>query len=854
MLNLSDRPLSLTGFMPHTQCYLGQLPGHWLHLGSDSLIALAYYIITIALLYYVRHHQERSVDWIFLLLSVFIATCGTTHLLEIWTVWHPADWWSETVKAATAAISIYTAILLLQLLPNTLALPSSSQLEATNRELEREVNERKQIEEQLRKSEAILAQAQEIAHVGCWEFDVATRKITWSAEMFRIFGLSLGQPEPTFEQLSEFDHPEDREYRDRVTREGIAARQPYDFQSRILRPDGSVRYTLGRGRPICNASGELVRVFGTVLDITDLKQTQLELSQANSELQALFNVMNDTVLKLDRQGRYLKVVANNPNLLCHPSEQLRGKAMADMLPEPKVTQLVGVIQQALDTQQTIHVEYDLEIAGRSVWFSANVSPLSTDEVVWVAHDISDRKQAEELLRQQANAERAINTILEQQVRERTAELQQALELEALLKRITDKVRDSLDEAQILHTVVNELGIGLKVECCDTGMYNSELTTFTITHEYNLSLPSIQGQQFTLQDNPCPEVYHQLFQGFYTQFCFVGIDQVRLQDQRYAVLVCPLIDDQGVLGDLWLFKQPQASFNQLEIRLVQQIANQCAIAIRQARLYQTAQTQVIELERLNHLKDDFLSTVSHELRTPISNVKMAIQMLELTLFQTQSRQTSQPMTADAATSTSNIRQLCSAMNATKVDRYFQILKDECEREISLINDLLDLTRLESGSDPLILTEIDLKSWFTHIAKPFEGRVAQYQQQLELDVADDLPILVSDRSYLERILTELLNNACKYTPAGETIRLTAEAQPNSLIQLRVSNTGVEIPASECDRIFDKFYRIPNNDPWKHGGTGLGLALVRRLTEQLGGTIHVESANQEISFVVELVNAIQ
>ncbi|MGI0486637.1 ATP-binding protein [Pantanalinema rosaneae CENA516] len=858
MLEHSGNPLSMAGFfMPHTYP-LRQSLLVWLDLGADSLIALAYYTIAIVLLYFVRRRPDLPFVWILLLFSLVITACSTTYLLDAWTLWYPTYGLSGTVKAITAAISIYTAILLIQLMPQALALPNPSQLKATNQELEREVRERKQVEEQLRKSETALAQAQEIAHVGCWEFDVTTRQVTWSAEMFRIFGLPSEQPAPTFEQLSDLVHPDDREYRDRVVQTGIATKQPYDFQCRIVRPDGSIRYTLGQGRPICNDRGELIRVFGTTLDITDLKQTQLELSQTNSELQALFNAMNDTVLKLDREGRYLKVVANNPLLLCHPSEQLMGKAMMDMLPIATATQMIKVIQQALDTQQTIHLEYDLAINGRTVWFSANVSPLSAQEVVWVAHDISDRKQAEELLRQQAAAERAINTTLEQQVRDRTAELQQSLEFEALLKRITDKVRDSLDEHQILHTVVNELGTGLQVECCDTGIYNSELTIFTVAHEYNLSLPSIQGQQFTLEDNPCPEVYQQLFQGQCTQFCFTAVDQVRLQAERYAVLACPLLDDQGVLGDLWLFKQPHISFNHLEIRLIQQIANQCAIAIRQARLYQTAQTQVLELERLNHLKDDFLSTVSHELRTPISNVKMAIQMLELTLFQARRQDgaassLTEPATGDRPAPSDSPRQLRSGLNAIKVDRYFQILKDECEREISLINDLLDLTRLESGTDPLILVEIDLTQWLAEIARPFEGRIAQQQQRLELDVSEDLPILVSDRSHLERILMELLNNACKYTPAGETIRILARTQPNAVIQLQVSNTGVELPADERDRIFDKFYRIPNHDPWKHGGTGLGLALVRRLVEQLGGAIYVESANQEVRFVVELSDTI-
>jgi signal transduction histidine kinase len=78
------------------------------------------------------------------------------------------------------------------------------------------------------------------------------------------------------------------------------------------------------------------------------------------------------------------------------------------------------------------------------------------------------------------------------------------------------------------------------------------------------------------------------------------------------------------------------------------------------------------------------------------------------------------------------------------------------------------------------------------------------------------------------------------------VSAQATPAAL-ELRVSNTGVEIPATEYERIFDKFYRIPNNDPWKHGGTGLGLALTKKLTESLGGQIHVESGGGQTTFVL-------
>ena len=416
----------------------------------------------------------------------------------------------------------------------------------------------------------------------------------------------------------------------------------------------------------------------------------------------------------------------------------------------------------------------------------------------------------------------LNADLETQIQDRTAQLQKAFEFEATLKRITDKVRDSLDENQILQTAVQELALGLKVGCCDTALYNLEQNTSTICYEYTVSMAASQGRVLQMAD--FPELYSQLLQGQYFQFCEVVANPIRSQ---VAMLACPIFDDQGVLGDLWLFKQKDAAFEDLEIRLVQQIANQCAIAIRQARLYQAAQTQVEKLEALNQLKDDFLSTVSHELRTPLSNIKMAIQMLKL------------------------------SPNAERRQRYLEILQTECNRETDLINDLLDLQRLEATAYPTFLTEaVNLPEWIPTIVEPFRSRIQEHQQILQIDLAPNLPVLISDRANLGRILAELMNNACKYTPAKGAIALDVCCDRSSYSPLdatpRVSfivSNEAEIPATELPRIFEKFYRIPHADPWKQGGTGLGLALVQKLVEQLKGTIAVESKDAKTVFTITL-----
>jgi len=422
----------------------------------------------------------------------------------------------------------------------------------------------------------------------------------------------------------------------------------------------------------------------------------------------------------------------------------------------------------------------------------------------------------------------LNVDLEQQVQSRTADLQRALEYEALLKRITDKVRDSLDENQILQTAVAELTNGLQVICCDAAIYDLDKRISTVRYEHlKVEMPTAVGLSAKMDARY--ELYSLLLAGQYFQFCLLADASlsIRRVENGYSILACPMMDDQGVLGDLWLFKLNQESFEDQEIRLVQQVANQCAIALRQARLYQAAQLQVEELARLNQLKDDFLSTVSHELRTPMSSIKQATQMLEMLIRE------------------SGILDL----DNHGIAKYFQILNAECTHELSLINDLLDLTRLDAGSEPLSLVTIDLPLWIPHVAEPFTPRIKNHHQQIEFNFPADLPPITTDLSYLERIFSELLNNACKYTPSEHIISVSCDITEDDRFRLQVSNTGVEISAVERDRIFDKFYRIPNNDPWKHGGTGLGLALVKKLTEYLSGDIHVDTQPNQTIFIVTL-----
>ena len=420
--------------------------------------------------------------------------------------------------------------------------------------------------------------------------------------------------------------------------------------------------------------------------------------------------------------------------------------------------------------------------------------------------------------------------LEQQVQQRTADLYQALEFETLLKHITDTVRDSLDEHQILQATINELSDVLDLECCEASLYSADLSTSTLTYESESCGSPAIGQAFPIATDP---LHQQLLQRQLFQFCWHQPDFPYQRYSRYSVMACPIFDNHQVLGSLWLLRSEEAVFTESEIRLIKQVTNQCAIALRQSHLYQAAQAQVRELQKLNQLKDDFLSTISHELRTPIASIKMVIRLLKLAIGQASP---SWETTFDTNISTN------------KIPQYLEILQEECEQELRLIQDLLDLQHLEAGTQPLDVIPINLNLWFAHVIEPFESRCSEQQQILQVELAPNLPFLTTDAFCLGRILTELLNNACKYTPAGETITLTAQTN-GEIVSISVTNSGVEIPAEAIEHVFDKFYRVPNNDPWKHGGTGLGLALVKKLVKHLSGEIEVKSKNNLTCFTVAI-----
>lgn len=476
---------------------------------------------------------------------------------------------------------------------------------------------------------------------------------------------------------------------------------------------------------------------------------------------------------------------------------------------------------------------------------------------------------------------SINVALEKKVEQRTDELKRALRYEELLRRITQKIRETLDEHHIIQAVVDDASAQLNALFGNAIFYEqpegeaspSVVATFgdrrpdlahfvldpstrTAIHRHRWAYRSVhcciaiqasdanRPQPDRTNDKANDEAIHAVPTATNSQDqsgsspgSEAGVPDKLPSGEPIASepiakewitgLLCPMVDEQGVvLGDIFMAREPHCPFEEAEIRLLQQVADQCAIAIRQAQLYQAAQTQVQELKQFNQLKDNFLSAVSHELRTPIASIRMATQMLEVVL---------------------NPLGLLDPESG-RIAQYFDILKRECQKEADLIDNLLDLTRFDAEPTAFAYYTVNLPDFVADVVKPFADQINKKQQVLTLDIPDDLPPLLTAPSYLKRIMTELMENACKCAPPGEGVQIAIRATSEE-IEIAVSNAGAEISSEELSTLLDLFSHAPTQSSSKYSGTGLGLALAKRQVEQLRGRLSAQRDGQWMTLKVYL-----
>jgi len=284
----------------------------------------------------------------------------------------------------------------------------------------------------------------------------------------------------------------------------------------------------------------------------------------------------------------------------------------------------------------------------------------------------------------------------------------------------------------------------------------------------------------------------------------------------SLLAVPLKTAETVVGVLYGMDYISRDFSPHEINLILTFANQAALAIENARLYSQAQLAYKELQELDKVKDEFVSIASHEIRTPLALIKG----YSSTLLRSELR-----------------------LPPEKQQRFISGIDDASNRLVSLIDNLLSVSRIESGRFKINPQPVNIKEAIQHAASTFQGQLGNHN--LEMALPDHEPRARCNRDQFEQVIINLIGNAIKYSPNGGQITVSsarlegqAEDKKDAKIEVRVSDQGGGIGPEHIARIFDKFYRAETGLTRKTQGTGLGLYICKSIINSYNGEIWVES----------------
>jgi len=561
-------------------------------------------------------------------------------------------------------------------------------------------------------------------------------------------------------------------------------------------------------------------VSAVVVEVTELKQAQMALLQSEERLRALMNSSQTILFSCQPTEDYRAtfISANVQLILGYSPEVFLAESgfWYDYIhPEDRNGVLAGLAR--LEFDNTYSLEYRLHCAnGDYRWFFAQLRLIRDQEnhpleCVGYLVDISDRKAAEKILEQQVQRER-------------------------LLKQITDEIRQSLEPQKIFETAANRIGEAFGVDRCFLHTYEVEPTEhLPVVAEYlNGDLPSIKGVLGPIAGNPH---IHQLLQqdtaiiinDVFTDPLVSSSIEISQQIGLKSILAIRT-SYQGKANGLICLHQcsHQRNWNNEDIALLEAVAAQVGIAIAHAKLLQQAEQRQIELAQQNlaleaatekaqaasRTKSEFLANMSHEIRTPMNAILGFSELLQ------------------------------NLVSDDLAQSYLQAIQTNGRTLLTLINDILDLSKVEAGKLKLNYESVNLPSLLKDIQQMFLQRAKEKGLFLNLQIDDSIPgEIYIDEVRLRQILVNVVGNAIKFTEKGGiTIhvhsRINPNIQNNAHLEIAVSDTGIGISARDQILIFDAFRQSQGQSNRKYGGTGLGLTISRRLTQMMGGTVEVMS----------------
>lgn len=734
-----------------------------------------------------------------------------------------------------------------------------------------------QTEAALRQSEANLLQTQQIAQLGSWELDLVTQNITWSEEMFRIFGLDSAKSQPSYDQVMATIPDGDRERLSAAIDQAIADGSPYEVEHRICRLDGTTRYLLSRGQAKTNDSQQIFKLFGTALDITDRKQAELALQASETRFQEIAQTLNQVsyVISLP-SGEYLYISPAYERLWGYSCESLYQdhKSWLNRIYPDDLNYVLEGLNQLLAGQQK-RLEYRIFAANGDVRWVESESLIVKDEngnplrVVGLADDITHRKQVEATLRDQEAKLRAIGDNLPrgfiyqllhnpdrgfyysyisagiERITGLTAEA--VIQNPGLLwnslveedRLISDQLmQQSLEALSLFETQIRVRNVAKKMQWLTTVAVPRRLEDgSTVWDGVMVDITSLKQAETALRNNE--ELFRSAFddapigialisptgeflKANHYLYNLLGYNQKELLKLRLQDIAHPGDLNENLQGFTQLLK---GKLSNLEVkkRYISKQGTAIPVLTNASLVHDVDGTPLYCIEhvqdireqlKVERMKDEFVSIVSHELRTPITSINGSLILLDSGIYDAQPK---------------------------KAKNMLRVAIRNSDRLVRLVDDILSFERLESGKVQLEKEHCQVATLLYQAIDAVQPLADQ--SGITLALTPLTATLWAAPDGIIQVLTNLLSNAVKFSSQGGTIWVNAsterlEAEVSNLsVLFTVQDHGRGIPADKLETIFNQFQQVDASDS-RRGGTGLGLSICKSIVEQHGGSIWVES----------------
>ncbi|MFB2892872.1 PAS domain-containing protein [Aerosakkonemataceae cyanobacterium BLCC-F50] len=564
---------------------------------------------------------------------------------------------------------------------------------------------------------------------------------------------------------------------------------------------GVYRHTIANHFPVCLPSGEVLGVGVTVTDISPLKRVEAELRQSEERLSLALQAANQGLYDLNMQTGDMVVSPQYARMLGYEPEEFQetNAKWRNRLHPDDVEMVYRIYQEYI---AGMHNEFRVEFrqgtkTGRWIWILSVGKIVAWDKednpirMLGTHTDISDRKQAEQVLQQ--HTER-LNLLYET-----TSDLLSAERPLDLMNRLFNRLSKLMD----LHYYYQ-----FKLVDKSEKSYLVLMNYSGISEEQAKLFETIEIGQAV-----CGLVAQQRRQ--------IVLNQAEIKSHLNAQAIClmgitaysgqPLMVHGRLLGTLSFASLTRTQFTPEEVNLLQAISEQVAIALDRAELVASLQQQTEDLAQANRVKDEFLAVLSHELRSPLNPILGWTKLLQTGKF-----------------------------DAQKTKQALEVIERNAKQQTQLIDDLLDISKILRGK--LILRESPVNLALTIEAALETVRLAAEAKNIQIETEFDsvLPPVLGDGGRLQQIVLNLLSNAIKFTPNGGQVEVYLK-KVNSEAQIQVKDNGKGITPDFLPYVFESFRQEDGKITRKFGGLGLGLAIVRQLTELHGGTVSVQSMGE-------------